>query len=231
MIRLRFFARYAELVGREELELPVPGGGPTTVEDVVRRVRAGVPGAARLPERPLTAVNLRHVRLDAPVQDGDEVAFLPPLAEARDVPAGYTAREPISPAALLAAVAGPECGATCLFLGTVRDGPEDGGVTGIEYTAYETMAAAELDRITADARRQWPGVRLALRHRLGLVPTEEASIGIAAAAPHRADAFAACRYVIEEVKRRVPIWKKELRADGSVLWVDPQGRPAVVGPE
>jgi molybdopterin synthase catalytic subunit len=70
-----------------------------------------------------------------------------------------------------------------------------------------------------------------VHHRLGLVPTEDASIGIAAAAPHRADAFAACRYVIEEVKRRVPIWKKELRADGSVLWVDPQGRPAVVGPE
>jgi molybdopterin synthase catalytic subunit len=147
------------------------------------------------------------------------------------VQGGYTTREPISPAALLALVAGPDCGATCLFLGTVRDGPEDGGVTGIEYSAYEAMAGAELDRIIAETRRQWPAARLALRHRLGLVPTEEASIGIAAAAPHRADAFAACRYVIEEVKKRLPIWKKELRADGSVLWVDPQGRPAVVGPE
>lgn len=78
MIRLKFFARYAELVGREDLELPLPA--PATVEEVVRRVRAGVPGAAQLPERPLTAVNLRHVRLDAPVRDGDEVAFLPPLA-------------------------------------------------------------------------------------------------------------------------------------------------------
>jgi molybdopterin synthase catalytic subunit len=147
------------------------------------------------------------------------------------VQAGYTTREPISPAALLALVARPDCGATCLFLGTVRDGPEDGGVTGIEYSAYEAMAGAELDRIISEARRQWPAARVALRHRLGLVSTEEASIGIATAAPHRADAFAACRYVIEEVKRRVPIWKKELRADGSVLWVDPQGRPAVVGPE
>jgi molybdopterin synthase catalytic subunit len=147
------------------------------------------------------------------------------------VQGGYTTREPISPGGLLAEVAGPDCGATCLFLGTVRDGPEDGGVTGIEYSAYEAMAGAELDRIIAEARRQWPAARVALRHRLGLVPTEEASIGIAAAAPHRADAFAACRYVIEEVKQRLPIWKKELRADGSVLWVDPQGRPAVVGPE
>jgi len=144
---------------------------------------------------------------------------------------GHTTREAISPAALLAEVASPGCGASCLFLGTVRDGPEDGGVTGIEYTAYAAMAGAELDRILAEAQRQWPSVRVALRHRLGLVSTEEASIGIAAAAPHRADAFAACRYVIEEVKRRVPIWKKELRADGSVLWVDPQGHPAVLGPE
>jgi molybdopterin synthase catalytic subunit len=140
-------------------------------------------------------------------------------------------REPISPAALLAEVAAPECGGTCLFLGTVRDGPEDGGVTAIEYSAYDAMAAAELDRIRAEAMKRWPQARLAVRHRLGLVATEEASIGIAAAAPHRDDAFAVCRYVIEEVKRRLPVWKKELRADGTTLWVDPQGRPAVVGPE
>jgi len=142
----------------------------------------------------------------------------------------YLTKEAISPGALLAEVARPEYGGTCLFLGTVRDGPEDGGLTGIEYSAYEAMAVAELERILAEARRQWPMSRIAVRHRLGLVPTEEASIGIAAAAPHRAEAFAACRYVIEEVKHRLPVWKKELRADGSVLWVDPQGHPAVIGP-
>lgn len=140
-------------------------------------------------------------------------------------------REPISPAALLAEVASPGCGGTCLFLGTVRDAPEDGGVTAIEYTAYDAMAAAELDRIRAETAKRWPNARLAIRHRLGLVATEEASIGIAVSAPHRDEAFAACRYVIEEVKRRLPVWKKELRADGTTLWVDPQGRPAVVGPE
>ena len=140
-------------------------------------------------------------------------------------------RDPISPAALLAEVASPECGGTCLFLGTVRDGPEDGGVTGIEYSAYEPMAVAELDRVRAEAVKRWPGARIAVRHRLGLVATEDASIGIAVAAPHREAAFAACRYVIEAVKQRLPVWKKELRADGTMLWVDPQGRPAVVGPE
>ena len=143
----------------------------------------------------------------------------------------YLTRNPIPVSDLLAEVAAPQCGGTCLFLGTVRDAPADGGVTGIEYSAYEAMAVAEFDRILAEVRRRWPDARLAVRHRLGLVPTEEASIAIAAAAPHRAEAFEACRYVIEQVKKRLPIWKKELRADGTTLWVDPEGRPAVVGPE
>ena len=77
-VRLLFFARYAELVGREEASLAL--SLPATVGDVVRRVRDELPGAGELPERPLTAVNQRHVRMDAPVADGDEVAFLPPLA-------------------------------------------------------------------------------------------------------------------------------------------------------
>jgi molybdopterin converting factor small subunit len=77
-VRVRLFGRYAELAGRAELEVSVPA--PATVADVVRRVRAGVPGADALPERPLAAVNLRHVRLDAAVHAGDEVALLPPLA-------------------------------------------------------------------------------------------------------------------------------------------------------
>ncbi len=77
-IRIRFFARYAELVGRQEAEISLPG--PVTVGDVVRYVRDELPGARELPERPLAAVNLRHVKLDAPVRDGDEVALLPPVA-------------------------------------------------------------------------------------------------------------------------------------------------------
>ena len=143
----------------------------------------------------------------------------------------HLTRSPISIDALVREVAGPERGGTCVFLGTVRDAPGDGGITGIEYSGYDAMADAEFDRILTEAAKRWPESRIAVRHRLGLVETEEASIAIAAAAPHRADAFDTCRYVIEEVKKRLPIWKKELRADGSALWVDPQGRPVVVGPE
>jgi len=139
-------------------------------------------------------------------------------------------REPLSVDALIREVAGPERGGTCVFLGTVRNGSEEGGVTAIEYSAYEPMADAELERILGEVRERWPTARAALRHRLGRVPAGEASIAIAAAAPHRAEAFAACRHVIEEVKRRLPVWKKEYRVDGTASWVDPSGKAVAHGP-
>src|SRR6266702_6283971 len=139
----------------------------------------------------------------------------------------YLTREPISLDALLAEVSSPGCGGTCAFLATVCNGPAEHGVTAIEYSAYEEMVEAEFRRLLADARARWPEARIALRHRLGTIAAGEASIAIAAAAPHRAHAFEACRYVIDEVKRRIPVWKKELRLDGSEVWVDPSGRPTV----
>ena len=141
----------------------------------------------------------------------------------------HLTRSPISLDTLLVEVQGPERGGTCVFLGTVRNGPDEGGVTDIEYSAYDAMAEAEIGRMLAEARDRWPEARVALRHRLGMIPAGEASIGIAAAAPHREEAFAACRYVIEEVKKRLPVWKKEVRVDGTATWVDPSGKPVAGG--
>jgi len=126
-------------------------------------------------------------------------------------------RHRLEVADLLAEVQSPERGGTCVFLGTVRN---DAGVTSIDYSAYESMATEEIERILAEAQERWPGSRVMLQHRLGVIPVGEASIAIAAAAPHRDEAFTACRYVIEEVKKRLPVWKKELRADGSEQWVE-----------
>ena len=137
----------------------------------------------------------------------------------------YLPRDPLSIDQLVAQVSARACGGTCVFLGTVRDGAEEDGVTAIEYSAYEEMVEAEFGQLVAHAAERWPDARIAVRHRLGTIPTGEASIGIAAAAPHRAEAFDACRFVIEEVKRRIPVWKKELRLDGTEVWVDPSGRP------
>lgn len=137
----------------------------------------------------------------------------------------YLTRNPISLDTLIAEVAHPDCGGTCMFLGTVRNGPDERGVTAIEYSAYEEMVEAEFGRLLADAGARWPEARIAVRHRLGTIPVGEASIAIVAAAPHRAQAFEACRHVIEGVKQRIPVWKKELRVDGTQVWVDPAGRP------
>ena len=137
----------------------------------------------------------------------------------------YLTRDPLSLDALLGEVSSPERGGTCAFLGTVRNGPEEHGVSAIEYSAYEEMVDAELGRILSEVRERWPEGRACVRHRIGTIPAGQASIAIVVAAPHRAQAFEACRYVIEEIKRRVPIWKKELRLDGTVVWVDPSGRP------
>src|SRR5258708_23350475 len=93
---------------------------------------------------------------------------------------------PIAPAPLIADVASSGCGAVILFLGTVRSGPEDGDVEGIEYSAYPEMADAEFERIIGEARGRWPDARVALRHRTGYIPLGDASIAIAVAAPHRA---------------------------------------------
>jgi molybdopterin synthase catalytic subunit len=128
----------------------------------------------------------------------------------------YLTRTPISLESLVRTVAGPDCGGTCTFLGTVRG---DGGVTGIEYSAYDEMVTTEFDRILGEARERWHDARIAVQHRIGLIPVGEASIAIVAAATHRDAAFAACRFIIEEVKKRLPIWKKELRADGAAEWV------------
>lgn len=129
----------------------------------------------------------------------------------------HLTRDPLDVADLLAEVQGPERGGTCVFLGTVRN---DADVTSIDYSAYEPMAFEEIERILSEAHERWPGSRVMLQHRLGILSVGEASIAIAAAAPHRDDAFAACRFVIEEVKKRLPIWKKELNANGNATWVE-----------
>ena len=140
---------------------------------------------------------------------------------------------PLDLAALMAEVAAPDRGGIAAFVGTVRDHHQGRTVLELEYSAYAAMAEAECGRIVAETERQWP-VRVALRHRIGVLAIGDAAVAIAVAGAHRDEAFAACRHVIEELKRRVPIWKRERYADGTVEWVGtgqaasltaPGGRP------
>jgi cyclic pyranopterin phosphate synthase len=127
-------------------------------------------------------------------------------------------RDPINLDQLIRAVSGPEHGGVASFLGVVRNHQDGRAVARLVYTAYEPMADAESARIVAEAEARWP-VRIALRHRLGDLAIGDTAVAVAAAGGHRAESFEACRYVIEQLKRRVPIWKQEFYQDGSVAWV------------
>jgi molybdopterin synthase catalytic subunit len=123
--------------------------------------------------------------------------------------------------ALIAEVASDANGATSLFLGTVRDVNDGRAVTGMEYTAYDAMASRELERIVSEAAEKFGGVTIVVEHRVGTLALGDVSVAIAASHPHRRDALDATRFVIEELKRRVPIWKREHYTDGTRDWVDP----------
>ena len=125
---------------------------------------------------------------------------------------------PLDLGALLAQVESPARGGVACFLGTVRNHQDGRNVLRLEYSAYAPMAEAECARIVAEAEDRWD-CAVALAHRVGTLEVGDTAVAIAAASPHRQDAFAACRYVIEEVKQRVPIWKREFFADGRIEWV------------
>ena len=138
--------------------------------------------------------------------------------------------QPIDVPALTREVAAENRGALSIFLGTVRNSNEGRAVSGIDYSAYDAMAVAEMTRIVDQACDRFPGVAIAMEHRIGTLQVGDVSVAIACAHAHRAPALDANRYVIEELKHRVPIWKREHYLDGTSEWVDPLRRPAEVTP-
>jgi molybdopterin synthase catalytic subunit len=132
----------------------------------------------------------------------------------------FLSSEPIDLAAFLGE-ARPSDGAVCVFVGVVRNESHGSPSVAVEYQAYGAMAESEMARIADSLTTEWPGVSLRIRHRVGRLAVGEPSVAIVATAPHREEAFAACREAIERVKKTVPIWKREIRPDGSSEWVDP----------
>lgn len=130
----------------------------------------------------------------------------------------------IDPAALMAEVQSTQCGAISVFAGTVRDTNDGRGVTAIDYSAYTSMAESELERILAEAQDRFGVMAIVAEHRVGALALGDVSVAIVAAHVHRAPALDCTRFVIEEIKLRVPIWKREHYADGAREWVDPTAR-------
>ncbi len=133
--------------------------------------------------------------------------------------------QPIDVTAVTAAVGDPATGATVTFVGTTRDRNDNRQVTRLEYEAYAEMALVEMRKIGETAQQRWPIRRVAVVHRIGVVPVGEASVVIAVSSAHRAAAFEACHFIIDRLKEAVPIWKKEHFAGGEV-WIGPQTGPS-----
>ena len=132
----------------------------------------------------------------------------------------------IDSCALLEEVANQRNGATVLFVGTVRDENDGSSVSGLDYSAYAAMAERELASIATDAAARWKTRDIVVEHRVGTLALGEASVGIAVAHPHRGEAYDASRYIIEEIKKRLPIWKREHYLDGRSEWVTENGAAA-----
>jgi MoaE-MoaD fusion protein len=207
-ITARTFASLRELsVDRCELELDAGA----TVDDAWSALATMHPDLH--PQRPYVraARNGEYVSWDERVADGDVVAFLPPVSGG----SSSLAEGPIDVDALERAVASPRMGAIVTFVGRARDVADDERtVVELEYEAYPEMAASVLDEIRAEAERRF-GVACAVVHRSGTVPIGEAAVAIVTAARHRAEAYEANRFVIDAIKERLPIWKRERFADGS----------------
>lgn len=208
-VRVRCFAVLADVaVDRTELDLATEA----TIEDAWASMVGAYPGLARYRPYVRAARNAAYARWTDAVGDGDDLAFLPPVSGGATT--GLTDGA-IDVAALERAVADPRHGAIVTFVGRARDRADDGReVLELEYEVYAEMAASVLDEVARDAEARWP-VIVAVVHRHGLVPIGEAAVAIAVGSMHRAEAYEASRFVIDEIKSRLPIWKRERFVDGT----------------
>jgi molybdopterin synthase catalytic subunit len=204
-VRVRLFAVLRERAGRDTIELDLPEGA--RVADALAAVDDLAGGLSLV-----LAVNREYAKPDAPLSAGDELALIPPVSGGAAAHARVTA-EPLSHDAVTALVGDPRAGAIVTFQGVTRE------VHHLDYEAYEQMAVEAMRSILDAAVERHGLCAAAAEHRVGTVPLGEPSVVVAASAPHRAEAFAGAREVIDELKARAPIWKREVEASGAARWV------------
>lgn len=215
-IRLLAFATAADALGTGETELEVPDG--SRISDLRAQLDRDHPGMVPLWPRLAVALDGRIVPPDTPLEDGAEVALLPPVSGGADEPLAELTDGPLDISRAVAAVSSPGRGAVVIFLGTVRDHHAGRPVEKLTYSAYRAMALEGLRRIVTDLEAGHENLRAAIVHRLGEVPVGEPSVVIAIASPHRAAAYDASRTALERLKAEIPIWKREHYADGGAEW-------------
>src|SRR5215210_5022076 len=201
VVNVRLFAGLRERAGRDRVEVELPDGA--VVSDLLAAMDVA-------PRSCVVAINREYADERAPVRAGDEVALVPPVSggAAGVVRSVRVTAEPLDLAAVAAAVRDPSAGAVVLFEGVTRE------VAELDYEAYAEMAEAKLRAIGEQVAAQHGLSAVALEHRTGSVPLSEPSVIVAAAAPHRGEAFEGARALIDRVKAEAPIWKVEVDAAG-----------------
>jgi MoaE-MoaD fusion protein len=230
-VTLLFFGAARDEVGHDRVELVLDS--ELTAASVFEKVREQYPALQRFGRSLLFAVNQEYARGDREVRDGDELAVFPPvsggaLMKRPSMIAEHDffelTTEPIDVGEVARRVVLPECGATVTLDGYAREWTRGRRTIHLIYEAYEPMAQQELQRLGREAHERFDIASIGIVHRTGKLEIGETSVVISVGAPHRAAAFAACEWVIRELKRTVPIWKKEVFEDGEV-WV--QGESAI----
>ncbi|GAB7388858.1 hypothetical protein BSNK01_26960 [Bacillaceae bacterium] len=210
-VKVLLFARLAELARQKECWVEIEE--PATVGALKEKISREYPVLASLVPQSVVSVNLEYAAPDQVVKEGDEIALIPPVSGGEE-PLYKITTEPLSADKLISLVSSPHAGAVLTFVGTVREYTQGRRTVHLEYEAYETMAVKKLQQIGEEIAQKWPQAKTAIHHRVGKLEIEDISVIIAVATPHRPDAFAAGRYAIERLKQIVPIWKKEVFADG-----------------
>lgn len=228
-IRILFFGVLKELFARSTDEIDLPEGA--RVQDVFSHYVCQSPALEALLAASAFAVNQEYSGPQNVLVEGDEVAVLPPVSggSSEIVRAGSNGevrivREPIATQTVLAALKRPEDGAAVVFEGVVRDNTRGRRTLYLDYEAYEAMALKQMEGLAAEARNRFAVRAVSIIHRLGRLDIGETSVLIVVASAHRGAAFEACRWIIDALKKTVPIWKKEYFEDGAV-WADGEAFP------
>ena len=228
-IRVLFFGILKDLTGREAESLTL--SEHATLADVVRHYEERNPRLQALVPSIAISVNQEYATLETKLESGDEIALLPPVSGGSGEPAvtnrpsASIVREPIRVLELLDNIKQPEDGAAVLFQGIVRNNTRGRRTLFLDYEAYEPMALQQMNDLADQAGKKFPIRQVVIVHRIGRLEIGETSVAIVVASAHRGAAFDACRWIIDTLKRTVPIWKKEHFEDGAV-WADGEPFPA-----
>jgi len=234
-VRVLFFGAVKELTGKSHEDVEVRDGG--SVRDLLQHYESRVPELKKWFSSLALAVNHHYAGPDTILNPNDEVALLPPVsggaeqaaeaAATMNSPCVRIVRSRIDLEAVLSALKRAEDGAVLLFEGVVRNQTRGRRTLYLDYEAYEGMALHEMESLAAQALKQFNVRNVAIVHRLGRLEIGETSVLIAVASAHRSAAFDACRWLIDTLKRTVPIWKKEYFVDGAV-WADGEPFPGEI---